>query len=133
MPKSPYVVSALPYVYIWNALYDGDLNTIKMYIENYDEKNDMTLQHPILHQIAYHAGHDPDNKNFSSELQERFYKQNETFKFIWSHPKFQHLINNKNYVDKYGNTAVERLNLRIKHYPYYMKIWISKNIKEAKL
>ena len=30
----------------------------------------MTLQHPILHQMTHHAGHDPDNNFFSSELQD---------------------------------------------------------------
>jgi len=124
---------------IWNKLFEGKLDEIKVLIIDYEEASDKNFNHPILHEISHQAGnksyyiYNEDNEdNEESDIllrqKERFERQNEVFKYLFKHNKFKNLLFNDKYIDKYGYTVLERLRIEYENYCEDMKIWIRNNI-----
>ena len=109
---------------VWNAPYDK----IVQLMENYEPLSDNKYEHPILHEIAHQAGKDPLQSHLSKEQKERFERQNNLFKFLWTHPKMKLLIHNNKYRDKYYYTAIQRLATNYKCYSPEMKTFVKENI-----
>lgn len=113
---------------IYEQLYNPSYEEITSLFNEYVPLSDKTFAHPILHEIAHQAGSDPSAKGFSIEQKERFMKQNDVFKFIWTHPMMQLLRHNDIYRDTYKYTAIERLAVSYKYYCPEMKTFVKENI-----
>jgi len=100
---------------IWSNIYPGNMSEIKQLMEEYYPLSDL-FTHPILHESSHQSGHDSLKPGITDEMKIRFNKQNELFRYLWTHPKFKNLIHNDIYRDKYEYTALERLRTE---YPYY--------------
>ena len=121
-------------------LYNGNIELIKNFIENeYEPGQDRDNNHPILHEIAHQAGNcivkivDNCDENYDWYLKtkKRFQGQNEVFKYLFSHVKFKKLLHNRDYTDKYGYTAMERLRVSYNNYnSEKLKNWIKNNLMD---
>ena len=120
--------------HIITAIWKGDIEILKYFADTYQFKNDVNIfndkgwANPVLHESAHQAGNDPYREGISEEQKKRFIKQNEVFKYLWSHPKFKKLIHNEKYLDKYKLTPIERLMNMYPTYEENLKIWIKNNV-----
>ena len=78
---------------IWRGIRQYDFEKFCVVVDEYDER-DTNYPHPILHECASQGEWDK-------------------LAYLWNHAKFKDLLHNEAYVDKYGNTALERLALEM--------------------
>ena len=86
-----------------NAVFEAVPEVMELLIKQYNY-GDKGFAHPVLHEIIQQSGID-----YKTTGQERHKRQNEQLKWALQHPKFQLILLDNNYTDKYGNTAYERL------------------------
>lgn len=113
---------------IWNYIWEGNLSKISPLLDKYTPYADKSFAHPIMHENAHQCGNNPNKDGISEEMKQRFLKQNELFKYIWTHPKMVDLRNNLDYTDKYGYTAMQRLRVEYQYYCEEMKSFVKENI-----
>lgn len=113
---------------IWDNIWSGNKEEISKLIDDYEPYSDEKFAHPILHEIAHQSGKSPFREDITEQMRNRFKKQNELFRFLWLHPKFNILKNNFDYRDKYGYTALGRLRVEFEYYCDEQKKFIIENI-----
>ena len=113
---------------IFSNIWEGNMEKIKPLLELYIPLSDKAFAHPIMHENAHQCGNDPNKKGISEEMKERFTKQNDLFKYLWTHPKMISLRNSLDYKDKYGYTAMQRLRIEYQYYCDEMKSFIKEHI-----
>jgi len=73
--------------------------------------NDSEAQHPFLHELCHQYTHNI-----------------ELLKIVWLSDVFKKYWNNNDYLDKYGNTPLQRLVNALSNSDTEDEIWIKKNI-----
>jgi hypothetical protein len=113
---------------IWKYIWEGNINKIRPLLDKYTALSDKFFPHPIMHENAHQSGKNPHKDDITDEMKQRFIKQNELFKYIWTHPKMIDLRNNLDYTDKNGYTAMQRLRIEYQYYCDDMKSFVKENI-----
>ena len=108
--------------YIWS----GNKEEISKLIDNYEPYSDGKFSHPILGKCPSDRNN-PDKPGLDKEKAERFTNQIDLFKYLWLHPKFKKLQNG-DYTDKYGFTALQRLRSECRYYNDDLKVFVRDNI-----
>ena len=90
-----------------SSIYGADLTKMKKLITNYNYE-DMFFEHPVLWEAIEQCGN-----NFENTKNPVHKRQNEQIKWFLTHDKFQPIMHNAKWTDKYGNTAYERLAGRV--------------------
>lgn len=121
---------------LWNKCDKNLQDYVNNILNNLQVENerlpDWNYNHPLLHELAHQCGlldkiyHDNELEN---ENQKRWNRQNKLFKLVWGHEKIKEFINNRKYIDKYGNTALERLKLNYKSWKNEeLYQWVIENV-----
>ena len=100
--------------------------------KEYDIPSDIVFQSPLLHETSHMAGL---TKKFDFTIEQdrkdflRWEELNKIFKLIWKSEKYQKFINHFKYIDKFGLTAKERLELELMQWKNYEMIkWVKNNL-----
>jgi len=112
---------------IWENIWDGNHNKIKPLMKKYVPFSD-NYRHPILHENSHQTGNNSTLDGITNEQIKRFKRQDELFKYLWLHPKFELLWHNQDYTDTYGYTALERLRVEYRSYNKDLKQFVRDNI-----
>ena len=96
---------------IWNNIYgnkgDESIKIIKDSIKDLRNCEDNVLQHPFCHESAHQCLTKIKDKNAQYLKQHKI--RIEIFKIIWESAIKRNILNDINYKDKYGCTAIQRL------------------------
>lgn len=86
---------------------DNSVQIVNKYISQVDIYDDNILQHPLCHESAHQALTNVTNKTREYLIKHR--NRVEIFKIIWDDALKKNILNDLNYTDKYGYTALQRL------------------------